>query len=988
MSLPVSQTFAGTDGTSLHSLNASWNQIAGLAQIKSNGATWNSGTFGIVAWDGDTLSNDQQVSCTMQALAAGSGSRMGPAVRCNDAANTAYVLDVGLASNILGLALLQAGAYSTLIANAGTAHVGDIVTLRVRGINLQVLINGIVTGSVTDSTLTSGRAGMFGVGTGLATQVSLFTANNFAPLFVTGKVVNSFGNAAIADGSTLSQVDAKWNQVAGATLTSSRLPAWNSATAGVVVWDGDTFNPDQQSMCFMSNFLVNDGTSSFGPAVRCSDTANTGYVLQVGMSGVNGQNIQLSKLIAGSLTTLIAVGSFTGFALVGPFDAITLQVQGTTLTVLLNGVVAGTATDLSLSSGRPGMFGSGTGQGTRMLTWSADDVPGTIFGAFATLGMDTFGRANGGLGSSWTPIDGTKTIQIIGNNFTSSQASDQYEVSKFNTTAFGPDQFSQATFNNLGGGGNTSADIAVVVRGSGVQGSTAYYILFAETGASLLELWKVAGVTQTEFSITPRAWVAGDTIRLEVRGNRLIGYINGFPYIAFIDSGIAAGAPGIGVYSAPGLDTTVGGNNWSGGAVGLAVISGAVAPNTVTGSKVTLTLSGAAFTSTIDASDGTYSFSGLSPGNYIVTPSGLAGYTFTPVSANITISVVGQAVVANFIASNFASSPVPGPQALTLGQLRSDIRNYLMNTNSADPSSFSWSDSELNDYINDGIFYTQQITQYFVDSINLPVVVGQQDYEMPAQSYQVYRETFDRDFIPQVNEYELDRDKPFWRTEPNNTPIRWFLSNWHTASLYPKPIKAGITYPCVPEIGVLVQVTLADGITQDTNFVVVADGISTSNKELGTIVQWIDTDPGPIVCMQSDDLVMGPAQISPDLGALIWYSTDEANIAVYFFRQPDLLVLDTDSPQLPMHCHYGLVFYALMRCFAREGEFQDQDLANGFFQAYGDWMESVLELKGREWPTRVHAFEPDQPDSLFMKRLQSIGPPSQLDFNASYGGGN
>jgi hypothetical protein len=68
--------------------------------------------------------------------------------------------------------------------------------------------------------------------------------------------------------------------------------------------------------------------------------------------------------------------------------------------------------------------------------------------------------------------------------------------------------------------------------------------------------------------------------------------------------------------------------------------------------KVTMALSGTSSAETQTASDGTYSFSGLSKGSYVVTPS-LAGYSFSPQKATVPIS--GRDMTENFVATALLS---------------------------------------------------------------------------------------------------------------------------------------------------------------------------------------------------------------------------------------------------------------------------------------------------------------------------------------------
>lgn len=318
-------------------------------------------------------------------------------------------------------------------------------------------------------------------------------------------------------------------------------------------------------------------------------------------------------------------------------------------------------------------------------------------------------------------------------------------------------------------------------------------------------------------------------------------------------------------------------------------------------------------------------------------------------------------------------------ESLNLGQIRSQVEIYLMNT-STDANSLSWSVSEINGYINEAVFYTQQMTKWYEQFSNLVCTASTASYTGPANAYQYGRITWDRVFLPQTNAYELDRDDPSWRLAPVNNPFRFYFGEWSQTvpiNPYPTPSQNGFNYaPFSQETGVVTQFLEDDGLTPDSNY--------TFSQELGVVIGVADTN-GSIIIFRADVVTNPFTTTSQELGELIEYSTDELNLGLSYVAIPDTLVLDTDAPQLPVHCHFALVCYAVMRCFYREGEFQDLGLAQAWFMAYADWMESVLENRGRWWPTRVKSLEPYEEGSLFAQRLNAIGFPLQLDLKPSYG---
>lgn len=91
-------------------------------------------------------------------------------------------------------------------------------------------------------------------------------------------------------------------------------------------------------------------------------------------------------------------------------------------------------------------------------------------------------------------------------------------------------------------------------------------------------------------------------------------------------------------------------------------ISGQVTSNGTGLSGVSITLSGDSSDTTTTDSAGNYSFSGLSNGSYMVTPS-LTGYTFDPTSRNVTISGQNETGI-DFSASEADTTAPSAPEGL------------------------------------------------------------------------------------------------------------------------------------------------------------------------------------------------------------------------------------------------------------------------------------------------------------------------------------
>jgi len=121
-------------------------------------------------WNADSFANDQYATITIKTVNTQADMWMGPGVRMsgtNLATMSGYVLYIGYASaaghDRAQLYLRQNGNWTTMLAHdaATVPAVGDVYEIHVNGNSITTKRNGVAYLSGTDSTLTSGSAGMF-----------------------------------------------------------------------------------------------------------------------------------------------------------------------------------------------------------------------------------------------------------------------------------------------------------------------------------------------------------------------------------------------------------------------------------------------------------------------------------------------------------------------------------------------------------------------------------------------------------------------------------------------------------------------------------------------------------------------------------------------------------------------------------------------------------------------------------------------------------
>jgi hypothetical protein len=294
---------------------------------------------------------------------------------------------------------------------------------------------------------------------------------------------------------------------------------------------------------------------------------------------------------------------------------------------------------------------------------------------------------------------------------------------------------------------------------------------------------------------------------------------------------------------------------------------------------------------------------------------------------------------------------------LTRLQIRDEVRGYLLNTDAAQAG---WTDAELNSYIDEGCFYIQQLTNSYQDIAIMETVASQADYSLPDNCYQLIRVAFDRQFLPQTTEYELDRDtSSAWRGDPTGTPCRFYLKQYNQVSLYQIPRTSGSSYTASQELGELVKI----------------DSTFSFSSEFGVVTQLLNTSGASVNLFRPDPLNRFN---NPDYGIVIDYQDSTQNLEFMYVAQTDTMADDGQSPQFQDTFHPAVIYYTLMRCFLRDGEFQDLAAGQAWYQTFLDWMDAALSAGAKEFPTQVKSLEPFGTGNILNGRLVAVGPPSQM----------
>jgi hypothetical protein len=160
-------TFNGTNGTSLPSYNANWviTDSGGFNNLTIEG-TPGVGGAGSNTRNGSTWTNDQWTELTIDSTNLASDNFfVGVRITTGNANNcTGYW--AGYSFGTFGnrtyriVKFTSSSSFTNLVTGTHTAAVGDVVNVQIVGTSLTLTVNGVTEATVTDATYSTGSPGM------------------------------------------------------------------------------------------------------------------------------------------------------------------------------------------------------------------------------------------------------------------------------------------------------------------------------------------------------------------------------------------------------------------------------------------------------------------------------------------------------------------------------------------------------------------------------------------------------------------------------------------------------------------------------------------------------------------------------------------------------------------------------------------------------------------------------------------------------------
>jgi hypothetical protein len=222
VSVLATEDFAGSGA-----LSGNWTNYGGVNWARSSGlgATSSDVQLGIAAYTGVSTPNDQYAKCTIHTPTTTSDEGAGPAVRVTDVNNLYFAQGNTVETRLykrVGAVFTQLGSDAAAVAD------GDLLYIEAQGTSLVVKKNGTSIITATDSSLASGKGGLWG--TRQVETVDDFEVGDFA----SGAVASSEKSSVALPGLDLGRPTSRLRSAVKETSQMGTLAALAlSATVGI-----------------------------------------------------------------------------------------------------------------------------------------------------------------------------------------------------------------------------------------------------------------------------------------------------------------------------------------------------------------------------------------------------------------------------------------------------------------------------------------------------------------------------------------------------------------------------------------------------------------------------------------------------------------------------------------------------------------------------------------------------------------------------------
>ena len=192
MPLPATDTFTDTDGVQIANHGTGWTllnggDIQGDLDIQSNSLASDAASQnGIAFWDNDAFNADHYSKATIVAITSAS-VYIGVTTRCSSPSST-WLFNVHSGNSYIDEWVN--GTYTGLASSTDTIVVNDVIRMEAEGTTVRCKVNDVEIMSVTDTSLTTGAAGVGGHSDGATTRLDNWEGGNLGVVAGKSRQIN------------------------------------------------------------------------------------------------------------------------------------------------------------------------------------------------------------------------------------------------------------------------------------------------------------------------------------------------------------------------------------------------------------------------------------------------------------------------------------------------------------------------------------------------------------------------------------------------------------------------------------------------------------------------------------------------------------------------------------------------------------------------------------------------------------------------------